>query len=118
MRRRWVLFAIVLFLQCSPRTAEEKLLGSTKTATAWDATLPFVAHQWLGNRVPQTYARRCAVSASVEIDGAIRAVDRSSARSVLRTSLRHELDAAAASTASLERAFARGDRTAIAREAN
>lgn len=88
-------------------------MGASKS---WLATLPFVAEQRLGNRVPQAYARDCVESARKEIEKGTKAVEQSHAKRELKERLRRQLDVATESVSGLQRALDTLDRSAVERE--
>lgn len=116
MQARAALLAVFLVLCCARRTEEQKLVSSLSAAKSWMATLPFVAEQWLGNRVPDAYTRRCLDSADKEIRKGLQSIERSRASAELRDRLHRALDRAAVSTSSVKRALDVSDRAAVARE--
>jgi hypothetical protein len=115
--RGWLLATVLLLAGCTHRTEERKLLQSIEPVQSWAATLDYVSHQWLLNRVPTAYARRCAESAADAAAQGLKSIDESQASHDLRDSLRVEVKDAAKHADSLEHAFASADHAAAERDA-
>jgi hypothetical protein len=118
MRLRAVFCLAFLLTSCARQSDEKKLLKAMSAPKSWLATLPFLAEQRLGNRVPEAFTLDCLEAAKKEIEKGTKAIRKSSASPELRARLQRELDRARQSVAALQRALAMMDRASVRRESD
>jgi hypothetical protein len=118
MRLGAVFCLAILLSSCARRSDEEKLLKAMSAPKSWLATLPFLAEQRLGNRVPEAFTLDCLEAAKKEIEKGTKAVRKSRASPELRARLQGELARAAQSVSALQRALAVMDRASVRRESD
>jgi hypothetical protein len=114
MRRHHVLILCAALAACRQQSPEQKLLKDIDPAASWIATLQFAGEKWLANSVPTQFVRATVHAAQKDLKKTTRTVDQSQASQSLRDTVRHQIDAATAAAAVVDRAVQDDDRRTVA----
>jgi hypothetical protein len=111
-----LIFVLLAAVACARKSEEQKLVRSMSSVSSWAAALPFIAEQWLGNRVPTHFFEKSLTAARKQIETAQKAIEKSNAPETLRARFRSDLNGLTTTIASFERAARDLDPKTVRRE--